>query len=110
VNPVVVYGASGYTGRLVCEYLRHYHVPFVAAGRSEEKLKASMDANVPGIETANYEIAIVEHDVAELTDLFKARPSYSTRSDRSANWVRPQWKRRSRQVRTTPTPPVSRTG
>jgi short subunit dehydrogenase-like uncharacterized protein len=70
-KPVVVYGASGYTGRLVCEYLRHYHVPFVAAGRSEEKLKASMDANVPGIETANYEIAVVEHDVAELTDLFK---------------------------------------
>jgi len=69
-KPVVVYGASGYTGRLVCEYLRHYHVPFVAAGRSEEKLKASMDANVPGIETADYEIAAVEHDVASLTELF----------------------------------------
>ncbi|NUR94714.1 MAG: saccharopine dehydrogenase [Kribbellaceae bacterium] len=70
-KPVVVYGASGYTGRLVCEYLRHYHVPFVAAGRSEDKLKASMDANVPGIETADYEIAAVDHDVAALTDLFK---------------------------------------
>jgi short subunit dehydrogenase-like uncharacterized protein len=69
-KPVVVYGASGYTGRLVCEYLRHYHVPFVAAGRSEEKLKASMDANVPGIETADYEIAAVDHDVASLTELF----------------------------------------
>lgn len=70
-KPVVVYGASGYTGRLVCEYLRHYHVPFVAAGRSEDKLKASMDANVPGIETADYEIAAVDHDVAALTDVFK---------------------------------------
>jgi hypothetical protein len=70
-KPVVVYGASGYTGRLICEYLRHYHVPFVAAGRSEDKLKASMDSNVPGIETADYEIAPVEHDVSALTDLFK---------------------------------------
>ena len=27
-KPVIVYGASGYTGRLVCEYLRELHVPF----------------------------------------------------------------------------------
>ena len=26
-KPVVVYGASGYTGRLVCEYLREYNIP-----------------------------------------------------------------------------------
>ena len=26
-KPVVVYGASGYTGRLICEYLREYNVP-----------------------------------------------------------------------------------
>lgn len=25
-KPVIVYGASGYTGRLVCEYLREYNV------------------------------------------------------------------------------------
>ena len=69
-KPVVVYGASGYTGRLVCEYLRQYHVPFVAAGRDETKLKASMDSHVPGIETADYEIAAVDHDVDALTELF----------------------------------------
>ena len=28
---VIVYGASGYTGRLVCEYLREFGVPFIAA-------------------------------------------------------------------------------
>ncbi len=28
-KPVVVYGASGYTGRLVCEYLREFHIPFI---------------------------------------------------------------------------------
>ncbi|TCC60366.1 saccharopine dehydrogenase [Kribbella pittospori] len=70
-KPVVVYGASGYTGRLVCEYLRQYHVPFVAAGRDEGKLKKSMDSHVAGIETADYEIAAVGHDVTALTELFK---------------------------------------
>lgn len=70
-KPVVVYGASGYTGRLVCEYLREYGVPFVAAGRDGAKIKASMEANVPGIETADYEIAEVGHDVESLTELFR---------------------------------------
>lgn len=69
-KPVIVYGASGYTGRLVCEYLREYNVPFVAAGRSEDKLTASMASNVAGIETADYEIKTVEHDVEALTELF----------------------------------------
>ena len=55
-KPVVVYGASGYTGRLICEYLREYNVPFVAAGRDDDKLKDSMEAHVAGIETADYEI------------------------------------------------------
>ncbi|HEY3241586.1 MAG TPA: saccharopine dehydrogenase, partial [Acidimicrobiia bacterium] len=51
-KPVVVYGASGYTGRLVCEYLREHNIPFVAAGRSKDRLASSMERNVPGIETA----------------------------------------------------------
>ena len=65
-KPVVVYGASGYTGRLVCEYLREYNLPFVAAGRSEEKLSSSMTTNVAGIETADYGVVAVEHDVGFL--------------------------------------------
>src|SRR3954454_20019850 len=69
-KPVVVYGASGYTGRLVCEYLRHYHVPFVAAGRDKDKLNDSMTSHVPGIETADYDITVVDHDVEALTELF----------------------------------------
>ena len=28
-KPVVVYGASGYTGRLIAEYLREFNLPFV---------------------------------------------------------------------------------
>ena len=69
-KPVVVYGASGYTGRLVCEYLREYGLPFIAAGRSSDRLQSAMDHNVPGIETASYEVVAVEHSVDALTELF----------------------------------------
>ena len=69
-KPVVVYGASGYTGRLACEYLREYGVPFIAAGRDEDKLTSSMASHVPGIETADYEIVRVDHEVDALTELF----------------------------------------
>jgi short subunit dehydrogenase-like uncharacterized protein len=70
-KPVVVYGASGYTGRLICEYLREYNVPFVAAGRDEDKITDSMQSWVPGIETADYEVVQVEHEVGALTKLFE---------------------------------------
>ncbi|NPD03763.1 NAD(P)H-binding protein [Nocardioides sp. zg-1308] len=66
---VVVYGASGYTGRLICEYLREHHVPFVAAGRSQEKLESSLAHNVAGVETADYEVRKVEHDVESIAEL-----------------------------------------
>jgi short subunit dehydrogenase-like uncharacterized protein len=70
-KPVIVYGASGYTGRLVCEYLREYGLPFVAAGRSSDRVQSAMDHNVPGIETAAYEVVEVEHTVEALTELFR---------------------------------------
>jgi len=68
-NPVVIYGASGYTGRLVAEYLREYQVPFVAAGRNKQRIEEAMKV-VPGIETAEYEVVEVEHTVEALTELF----------------------------------------
>lgn len=70
-KPVVVYGASGYTGRLVCEYLREYGIPFIAAGRSGEKIHAAMKSNVAGIETASYEVVEVLHTAEALTELFR---------------------------------------
>ncbi|HEY4066661.1 MAG TPA: DUF5938 domain-containing protein [Burkholderiaceae bacterium] len=70
-KPVVVYGASGYTGRLVCEYLREYNIPFIAAGRSAEKIQAAMKSNVAGIETASYEVVEVAHTTEALTKLFQ---------------------------------------
>src|SRR5271156_6938792 len=69
-RPVVVYGVSGYTGRLVCEYLREYNIPFIAAGRDADKVRAVVE-KIPGIETADYEVVAVEHTVEALTKLFK---------------------------------------
>jgi short subunit dehydrogenase-like uncharacterized protein len=68
-NPVIVYGASGYTGRLICEYLREYNVPFVAAGRDKARIQEALD-KVPGIDTVEHDIVEVAHDVAPLTELF----------------------------------------
>jgi len=68
-RPVVLYGASGFSGRLVAEFLREYHVPFIAAGRNRTKIHEVMN-HVPGIETADYEIAEVGNSVDELAKLF----------------------------------------
>ena len=68
-KPVVVYGASGYTGRLVCEYLREFHVPFVAAGRDKARIAEALD-RVPGIDTVEHEIVEVAHETGPLTELF----------------------------------------
>jgi short subunit dehydrogenase-like uncharacterized protein len=70
--PVIVYGASGYTGRLVMEHLRELGVPFVAAGRSRARIQEQLHL-VPGIEDAKYEIVEVEHTVEALTALFAGR-------------------------------------
>lgn len=70
--PIVIYGASGYTGRQIAEYLRDYRMPFVAAGRSRAKIEEAM-FHVPGIEDAEYEIVEVAHEVEALTKLFQGR-------------------------------------
>jgi short subunit dehydrogenase-like uncharacterized protein len=52
---VVIYGANGFSGRLIAEFLREYNTPFIAAGRSASRIKEVMD-HVPGIETADFDI------------------------------------------------------
>jgi hypothetical protein len=69
-KPVVVYGASGYTGRLICEYLRELNVPFVAAGRDKARVE-DVVSRIPGIETADYDVVEVEHEVGALTELLR---------------------------------------
>jgi short subunit dehydrogenase-like uncharacterized protein len=68
-KPIIVYGASGYTGRLICEYLREFNLPFVAAGRDKARIAEALD-KVPGIDTVEHEIVEVAHDVEPLTELF----------------------------------------
>ena len=68
-RPVVLYGASGFSGRLVAEFLREYKVPFIAAGRDRAKIEDVL-AHVPGISTADYEVVQVGHSVDELAALF----------------------------------------
>jgi short subunit dehydrogenase-like uncharacterized protein len=68
-RPVILYGASGFSGRLTAEYLREYNVPFVAAGRNKARIQEVMN-RVPGIETADYEAVQVGSSVDELAKLF----------------------------------------
>ena len=68
-RPVVIYGASGFSGRLVAEFLREYHLPFIAAGRNKTRIEEVM-AHVPGIETADYEVAETSSSVDDLVKLF----------------------------------------
>src|SRR5512133_101824 len=67
---VVVYGASGFSGRLTVEFLREHNVPFVAAGRDLARIEDVLD-HVPGISTAVFDVVEVEHSVDALTELFR---------------------------------------
>ncbi len=69
---VVVYGASGYTGKLISEFLIKKGIPFVAAGRNLERLESEM-RTVPGGNEADYEIAAVDHSKEALLGLFSGR-------------------------------------
>src|SRR5499427_471738 len=69
-RPVVVYGANGFSGRLIVEFLREYNLPFIAAGRSRARIEEVIE-RVPGIETANYEVAETAGPLEELVHLFR---------------------------------------
>jgi hypothetical protein len=68
-NPIIVYGASGYTGKLICWHLAELHLPFIAAGRDKARLEAEL-SQVPELVGADYEVVEVEHQVKALTELF----------------------------------------
>lgn len=67
---VVVYGASGYTGKLICWKLAEIGIPFIASGRSQKRLEEQMKL-IPELKGAAYECRAVEHNVKALTELFK---------------------------------------
>ena len=108
-KPVVVYGASGYTGRLICEYLREYNIGFTAAGRDKARIADALD-KVPGIDTVEYDIVEVAHDVEPLTELLAGAKVVSTPSARSPSTAARSSRPASAPAVTTWTPPGSRTG
>lgn len=68
--PVVVYGASGYTGMLVMDWLIDQDIPFTAVGRDAGRIKELMTQRVVRLESATYEIIESAHDVDALAAAF----------------------------------------
>ena len=70
-HPVVVYGASGYTGMLVMDWLIDQNIPFTAIARNAKRTNEVMAQRVVRLESADYEIIETEHSVEALTKAFK---------------------------------------
>ncbi len=69
--PVVVYGASGYTGMLIMDWLIDQQIPFTAVARNAKRVKEMMAERVVRLESATYEIVEAEHNVDALAKAFK---------------------------------------
>ena len=69
--PVVVYGASGYTGMLTMDWLIDQNIPFTAVARDAKRVKEMMAQRVVRLESATYEIIEAQHTVKDLTKAFK---------------------------------------
>jgi short subunit dehydrogenase-like uncharacterized protein len=70
-HQVVVYGASGYTGMLIMDWLIDQNIPFTAVARNARRTQEMMAQRVVRLESATYEIVEVEHTVDALTRAFK---------------------------------------
>ncbi len=69
-NPVIVYGASGYTGMLIMDWLIDQRIPFTAVGRDAKRIEDNMRERVVRLESAEYEIVECQHDVDALKTVF----------------------------------------
>ena len=69
---VVLYGASGYTGKLTAWKLAERGIPFIAAGRNKERLQEEM-SKVPELAGHDYQCVAVEHETNALTELLKGK-------------------------------------
>lgn len=70
-HPVVVYGASGYTGMLIMDWLIDQNIPFTAVARNAKRVQEMMAKRVVRLESAVFEILEVEHTVESLTNAFR---------------------------------------
>ena len=69
-HSVVVYGASGYTGMLIMDWLIDQNIPFTAVARSAARTREMMAQRVVRRESAVYEIIEASHGVESLTRAF----------------------------------------
>jgi short subunit dehydrogenase-like uncharacterized protein len=69
--PVVVYGASGYTGMLIMDWLIDQQIPFTAVARDARRTQEMMAQRVVRLESATYEIIETTHEVDALATAFK---------------------------------------
>jgi hypothetical protein len=69
---VVIYGASGYTGKHLAWKLAQRGIPFIAAGRNKARLTEQLSAT-PELAGAEYEVVAVEHNEASLTKLLEGK-------------------------------------
>ena len=69
--PVVVYGASGYTGMLIMDWLIDQQIPFTAVARNAKRAQEMMAQRVVRLESATYEVVETEHSVEALTRVFQ---------------------------------------
>ncbi len=69
-HPVIVYGASGYTGMLTIDWLIDQNIPFTAVGRNAGRMREMMAQRVVRLESAVYDIVETPHDVASLIKVF----------------------------------------
>ncbi len=69
---VLVYGANGYTGKLVAESLADRNIPFYMAGRSREKLEKALEVvQQRHAGPVDAEIVTASNDPVELRPLFE---------------------------------------
>jgi len=69
--PVVVYGASGYTGMLTMDWLIDQNIPFTCVSRNAKRTEEMMKQRVVRLESATYEIIEAEHNVEALIKAFR---------------------------------------
>ena len=69
---VVVYGASGYTGKLTAWKLARRGIPFIAAGRSLKRLEEEM-AKLPELKGHDYQCVAVANERKALAELFAGK-------------------------------------
>lgn len=69
---IVLYGASGYTGKHIAWKLAARGIAFIAAGRNKARLEQQL-AGFPELKGAEYQVVEVGHDEDQLTRLFEGK-------------------------------------